>query len=41
MTDLHTHILPRMDDGAQSVEEAVEMLSLQVQQNVDAVALTP
>lgn len=41
MTDLHTHILPGMDDGAQSVEEAVEMLSLQVQQNVDAVALTP
>lgn len=41
MTDLHTHILPGMDDGAQSVEEAVEMLRLQVQQGVDTVALTP
>lgn len=41
MTDLHTHILPGMDDGAQSVSEALEMLRIQVQQNVDTVALTP
>lgn len=41
MTDLHTHILPGMDDGAQSVNEAVEMLRIQMQQKVDAVALTP
>lgn len=41
MTDLHTHILPGMDDGAQSVEEALEMLRVLRQQGVDTVALTP
>lgn len=41
MTDLHTHILPCMDDGAQSVEEALEMLRMQARQGVDTVALTP
>lgn len=41
MTDLHTHILPGMDDGAQSVEEALAMLKMQCQQGVDTVALTP
>lgn len=41
MTDLHTHILPGMDDGAQSVKEALEMLQAQANQGVDTVALTP
>lgn len=41
MTDLHTHILPGMDDGAQSAEEALAMLRAQAQQGVDTVALTP
>ena len=26
MTDLHTHILPGMDDGAENVEKSIEML---------------
>lgn len=41
MTDLHTHILPAMDDGAESVEEALAMLQAQATQGVDTVALTP
>ncbi len=41
MTDLHTHILPGMDDGAQSMEEALMLLRMQAQQGVDTVALTP
>lgn len=41
MTDLHTHILPGVDDGAQSVEEALTMLCTQMQQGVRTVALTP
>lgn len=41
MTDLHTHILPKMDDGAQSVKEALSMLQAQAEQGVDTVALTP
>ena len=41
MTDLHTHILPGMDDGVQSVTEAVKMLRIQAEQGIDTVALTP
>ena len=41
MIDLHTHILPGIDDGAQSVREAVKMLRIQVEQGIDTVALTP
>ena len=41
MTDLHTHILPGMDDGAATVEESLDMLELQRSQGVDTVVLTP
>lgn len=41
MTDLHTHILPNMDDGAQSVEMSLQMLRQEFAQGVDTVALTP
>jgi len=41
MTDLHTHILPEMDDGARSAEESIAMLRLEREQGVDAVVLTP
>ncbi len=41
MTDLHTHILPGMDDGAKTVENALAMLTEQAKQGVDTVALTP
>lgn len=41
MTDLHTHILPGMDDGAQTVEESISMLLTEAEHGVDTVALTP
>lgn len=41
MKDLHTHILPGMDDGAPDVATALQMLRLEAQQGVDTVALTP
>lgn len=41
MTDLHTHILPGMDDGARSVEQALALLQEQAKQGVATVALTP
>lgn len=41
MTDLHTHILPGMDDGAESLEDALLLLRAQMQQGVNTVALTP
>lgn len=41
MIDLHTHILPNMDDGSKSVEMSYKMLELLAQQGVDTVAATP
>ncbi len=41
MTDLHTHILPGMDDGAVDVEQSLAMLAMEAEQGVTRVALTP
>ena len=41
MTDYHTHILPKMDDGASSAEESLALLRLEYAQHVTEVALTP
>lgn len=40
MLDFHSHILPKIDDGSQSVEESISMLSLLKEQGVDTIALT-
>lgn len=40
MTDLHTHILPGMDDGPKDVPAALALLEQQWQQGVRNVALT-
>lgn len=41
MTDLHTHILPGMDDGAPDVKTSLQMLAMEADQGVRTVALTP
>lgn len=41
MTDLHTHILPGMDDGARNADESLAMLRMEQTQGVEAVVLTP
>ena len=41
MTDLHTHILPGMDDGAKNVEQSLQMLRAEQEQGVNTVLLTP
>lgn len=41
MLDLHTHILPRIDDGARSWSEAVEMLEAARRAGVTEVVATP
>jgi len=41
MTDLHTHILPGIDDGAKTVEESLQLLRIERSQGVDTVVLTP
>lgn len=39
--DIHSHILPRVDDGAKSVKESCELLRKLKTQKVDAVIATP
>lgn len=41
MLDAHTHILPAVDDGSESIEESIAMLKAQAAQGVDTVILTP
>ena len=41
MLDIHTHILPNMDDGSSSIEESLQMLEELEKQGVDTVCLTP
>lgn len=40
MTDLHTHILPCMDDGSTSTDMSLKMLQMEQEQGVDTVVLT-
>ena len=41
MTDFHSHILPGVDDGSQSVEDSIQMLRLSWQQGITHIFLTP
>ncbi len=41
MIDWHAHILPNIDDGSQSVEESLKLLTMQAEQGVDMVIATP
>jgi len=41
MTDLHSHVLPKIDDGASSVDESLALLSMLREQGVKTVAATP
>ncbi len=39
--DIHTHILPVMDDGASSVEESLQLASELSKQRITVIAATP
>lgn len=39
--DIHTHILPKVDDGAASIEESLEILKDEIEQGVRGIMLTP
>ncbi len=41
MTDIHTHVLPFVDDGSASLAHSLEMLKEEVSQGVKQVVLTP
>ena len=34
MVDIHSHILPRIDDGSDSIEESISMLELALKWNM-------
>lgn len=41
VSDLHSHILPGIDDGSPSVEESIAMLRMEAEQGVTRVVATP
>ena len=41
MTDFHSHILPCVDDGSQSVQESIAMLHMEAEQGIAHVIATP
>lgn len=41
VTDMHSHILPGIDDGAKNIEETMQVLEEAVRQQVGAVIVTP
>lgn len=41
MIDLHSHVLPNMDDGSKSVQETMQMLRTSAQQSVTTMVATP
>ncbi len=41
MIDIHTHVLPSLDDGAENLEESIELLRMLKEQGVTDVFATP
>ena len=41
MIDIHTHILPGIDDGSKNVEETMKMIDVIIQSGIEKVVATP
>lgn len=41
MIDLHVHILPGLDDGAENMEDALEMAEMALESGVRTIVATP
>jgi len=41
MVDIHNHVLPQVDDGADSIQTSLEMLRRGVEEGIEAAVLTP
>ena len=41
MFDLHSHILPGLDDGAKTIEESMKMLRVAAEDGIKGMAATP
>lgn len=41
MIDIHTHVIPGVDDGSQSMDESLELLAMAAESGVDILVTTP
>ena len=41
VVDIHTHVLPKVDDGSQSIDESLAMLDLMAKDGVTDIVFTP
>lgn len=41
MIDIHSHILPNLDDGSKDLEESLELARMAVQEGIDTIIATP
>ena len=41
MIDLHTHVLPGIDDGSQSMAMSIELLAIAAESGVETLVTTP
>ena len=41
MIDLHTHVLPGVDDGSRSMKESLELLTMAADSGVEILVATP
>ena len=41
MIDMHTHVIPFVDDGSKSIEDSIDMIKQELQQGIDTVICTP
>ena len=39
--DFHTHVLPGIDDGSESVQQSIEMMHIMAEQGIERVVATP
>lgn len=41
MLDIHSHIIPEVDDGCKTLQEAIELIKEEINQGVDEIIATP
>ena len=41
MIDIHTHVIPCVDDGSHSIEESLAMIKHEIDIGVDTIICTP
>lgn len=41
MIDIHTHILPEVDDGSKDLETSIKLIEIEIEQGVSDIVLTP